>query len=114
MHENYYLPIKYKHITMKETDKIIQLLTPKNSHGFDEISNRILKISAPFIASPLTYILNKAPLNGIFPDRMKFYTIKPLYTNGNKHDMANYRQISLLISLSKLVEKVMQARLLDI
>jgi hypothetical protein len=44
---------------------------------------------------------------------MKFSIVKPLYKNGNKQDMANYRPISLLISFSKIFEKVMQARLLD-
>jgi hypothetical protein len=43
--------MKNKHIKTKETDKIIQSLTPKDSHNFDEISNRIFKISAPFIVS---------------------------------------------------------------
>jgi hypothetical protein len=83
------------------------------SHGFDEISNRILKVSAPFIVPPLTSILNKALLKGIFPDRMKFSIIKPLYKNGSKYDMANYRPISFLISSAQISENVMQARLLE-
>jgi Notch-like protein len=102
MHENYYLPVKYKHISASDRDKIIQSLTPKDSHSFDEISNRILKVSALFILFPITYILNKALFKGIFPDRMKFSIIKPLYNNGSKCDMANYRPISLLISFSKI------------
>jgi hypothetical protein len=42
-----------------EIEKIIFSLKPKNSHGYDEISSRIPKISAPFVLSPLTYIFNK-------------------------------------------------------
>jgi hypothetical protein len=113
MHENYYLPIKYKHITTKKTDKIIQSLTPNDSQGFDETSKRILKISAPFTAFPLNYILNKALLKGIFLDRIKFSTIKPLYKHGNKHEMANYKPISLSSSFSEIFETVMQATLLE-
>jgi hypothetical protein len=77
MHEKYYLPMKYKHITTKGIDKINQSLTSKDSCGFDEISNRILKISAPFIVPPLTYILNKALLKGMFPDRMNCLQLNP-------------------------------------
>jgi hypothetical protein len=105
--------MKYKYITTKEIDKIIQSLAPKDSHGFDEISNRILKVSAPFIESPVTYILNKALLKGIFPDRMKFTIFKPLFKNGSKYEMANYRPISCLISFSRIFEEVTQAGLLE-
>jgi hypothetical protein len=55
----------------------------KDSHGYDEISTRILKMSAPHILSLLTYIFNKILSTGIFPDRLKFSEVKPLYKDGN-------------------------------
>ena len=63
----------------KEITSIINALKTKNSHGFDEISITLLKISATYICSPLTYICNKSILSGIFPDRKKFSIIKPIY-----------------------------------
>jgi hypothetical protein len=62
-----------------EVNKIIQSLKIKNSHGCDEITSRILKISALSIISPLTYIFNNVLCSGIFPDRMKYSVIKPLH-----------------------------------
>jgi hypothetical protein len=50
---------------------------------------------------------------GIFPDRLKYSIIKPLYKKGNIKDISNYRPISLLTSFSKILEKVIQRRLLD-
>ena len=47
--------IKLKNSTTHEMDKIIKSLKNKTSHGYDEISDKILKASAPFILSPLTY-----------------------------------------------------------
>jgi hypothetical protein len=44
---------------------------------------------------------------------LKYSIIKPLYKKGNKKDVSNYRPISLLTSLPKMLEKVVQARLLD-
>ena len=38
----------------------------KNSSGYDEISSRILKISAPYIISPLIFISNKILNTGVF------------------------------------------------
>jgi len=54
-------------------------LKNKTSHGYDEISNKILKASAPCILSPLTYIFNKVLLSEIFPNRLKYSEIQPLY-----------------------------------
>jgi hypothetical protein len=85
----------------------------KDSHGYDEISTKILKISSPFISSPLNYICNKVLVKGIFPDRLKFSILKPLYKKGSKTDISNYRPTSLLTSSSKIFEKVMQTRLLE-
>jgi hypothetical protein len=48
--------IQFKNTSTKEIEIIITSLTTKNSCGYDEISNKILKISMPFITSPLIYI----------------------------------------------------------
>jgi hypothetical protein len=44
---------------------------------------------------------------------LKYSVIKPLYEKGNKRDVSNYRPISLLNSFSKILERVIQTRLLD-
>ena len=93
-------------------EKIIKTLRTKNSYGYDEISNWIIKLSAPFILSPLTYICNAILDTGVFPDRLKYATIKPIYKKGNTQDISNYRPISLLTSFSKIIEKLIYARLL--
>jgi len=59
--------IKIKYTTPKELEKIIKLLKSRNSHGYDGIPTKILKVSSPFVTSPLTYICNKSLWSGIFP-----------------------------------------------
>jgi len=83
----------------------------KDSHGYDEISTRLMKMSAPYIVSPLTYITNKILSTGIFPDRLNYSEVKPLYKDGNALDFSNYRPISLLTSFSKVIEKILHKRL---
>jgi len=51
----------------------------KDSYGYDEISSRILKISAPYVLSPLIYIFNKLLATGIFPERLKSYIIEHMF-----------------------------------
>jgi Notch-like protein len=72
---------------------------------------RILKISLPFIISPLTYICNKSLSTGLFPTCLKYSQINPIFKKGSKTEMSNYRPISLLTSFSKVFEKVIYNRL---
>jgi hypothetical protein len=48
---------------------------------------------------------------GIFPERLKYITVKPLNKKGDNSNMANYGPISLLKILSKVVETTMHHRL---
>jgi len=91
--------------------KIIESLKAKDSFGYDEISVKILKLSSPFISSPLNYICNKLLSPGIFPCRLKYAEVVPLLKKGDKEDTSNYRPISLLTAFSKVFEKVIYVRL---
>jgi hypothetical protein len=99
--------IKFKNTSPKEIENIIRSLKAKGSHGYDEITTKILKISTPFISSPVSYIFNKSMLSGIFP------TFKPIFKNRDKKNVANYRPISILPSFSKIIEKIMYIRLMN-
>jgi hypothetical protein len=59
----------------------------------------------------LNHICNKVLSSGIFPSRLKYAEVKPLFKKGDKKDMSNYRPISLLTAFSKVIEKVIYARL---
>jgi hypothetical protein len=74
-----YPPLVFKTSSTQEILSIIRYIQTKNSSGYDENSTKLLKISAKCICSPLTYICNKSVLTGIFPERLKYSTIKPLY-----------------------------------
>jgi hypothetical protein len=90
---------------------IIKSLKTKRSNGYDEISVEVLKISSPFIISPLTYISNKMLSTGIIPDRLKYAEIKPYCKDGCENESSNYRPISLLTSFSKILENIILSRL---
>ena len=50
-------------------------------------------------------ILSLSITNGIFPDSFKIAKITPCFKKGDKSDMFNYRPISVLPLLSKLLER---------
>ncbi|PNF44137.1 hypothetical protein B7P43_G03190, partial [Cryptotermes secundus] len=110
---NNYPKIHNKPSTPKEIEKIIKAFKTKDSCGYDQISMRIIKLSAPYISYPLSYICNKILQCGVFPDRLKYSVVKPIHKKGDKSTLANYRPISLLTSFSKIVERVMYNRLIN-
>ena len=96
----------FKSFSTHEIINIIKSLKTKESYGYDGISTKLLKISANYICSPLTHIFNKALAAGIFPQRLKYSVIKPLFKKDDKTITSNYRPISLLTSFSKVLRKL--------
>jgi hypothetical protein len=48
--------VNLKCVSSKETEDITKSLKTKNSHRYEDISTKILKLSIYYISSPLTYI----------------------------------------------------------
>jgi hypothetical protein len=94
--------IIWKHASTYEISKIIESLNTSNSCGYDEVPTKIIKLSAPYIISPLTHIFNKALSTGAFPERLKYALIRPVHKKGNKLIITKYRPISLLTSFPKI------------
>jgi hypothetical protein len=81
--------------TSVEIEKIIKSLKFSHTYRYDEISNNILEASKPFISTPLSYSCNRVLFEGVFPDRLKYATIVPVYKRGDRKDLFNYRPISI-------------------
>ena len=98
--------------TCIEIKEIISNLPNKNSSGYDNISNKLLKELCNTIIEPLYIIFNQSLEQGIFPTNrsMKHGEVVPLYKNGSKEYLANYRPITLLLTISKILEKLVYVR----
>ena len=97
-------------ITTIEIEKIISKLEPKKSSGHDGISNKLIKDLSDVISYPMTIIFNQSIQTGRFPTAMKWADITPLYKSKNKYETTNYRPISLLLTISKILEKAVYSR----
>ena len=84
----------------------IKSLSNSSAFGIDTLSNRLVKISNHNIAHILADITNNCFETGKFPEFWKKGKINALHKKGSKTDVNNYRPITLLCSLSKIVEKV--------
>ena len=96
--------------TVTEIKQIIENLKSKPSSGYDGINNILLKEIKDSISIPLSIIFNKSLEEGIFPNKMKQADVSPLFKSKARNDKTNYRPISLLVTLLKVLEKIMYKR----
>ena len=92
--------------TSQEIWSLISKLPNKKSSGFNNVDNIILKEIKECISPKLAEIFNRSMLPGKFPDKMKWAEVVPLCKAKEKFLRNYYRPISLLITISKLLEKI--------
>jgi hypothetical protein len=97
---------KFKPVTNEQVYKIINQLKSKPSVGHDGLSTITVKYLASLLTEPLTLLINQSLKAGIFPDKLKLAKIIPIHKKDDVHLLENYRPISVLPSLSKVVETV--------
>ena len=88
------------------TDLLLSLNTSK-ANGPDGISATMLKSTAYSIAPGLTKLFNKSISTGQLPSPWKTSSIVPIPKGNDKSSVTNYRPISLLSILSKILERHM-------
>jgi Reverse transcriptase (RNA-dependent DNA polymerase) len=107
------IPLEFGLISQAEFITIINNLEPKSSNDIDGISNKILKFLKFEIATPLVHLFNLSLQTGDFPENLKTSRTVPIFKAGDPTLCDNYRPISLLSSISKVLEKAVACRLVN-
>ena len=89
----------------------IKSLKNNKSNGTFSISNKLFKKFKKPLSTPLTLLINLTFTKGKFPDILKIGKIFPIHKKNCKTDVNNYRPISLLSNISKIIEKIVHDRL---
>ena len=99
---------KFRAISEQEVITELQLsnLKVSKSTGVDTIPARVLKISANIMAPSISWIFNLSLRKGIFVDESKKAWVLPVYKSGNRQNCENYRPISILPFISKVLERL--------
>ena len=79
-------------------------------YGSQCIPVNILQLLKNDASIPLSKIFNLSMQTGIHPDCLKLAMVIPIHKKGSKLEVGNYRPISLLSNMNKLLEKIIHER----
>ena len=96
-----------------EVKNAITSLKNVKSNGSDGISSKIFKATSDLIAEPLVYLINHSVSTGCFPSILKIGTIIPILKKDDPDNIQNYRPITILSALSKVIERVVYVRIVN-
>ena len=103
--------LNYRTLTRILSFPFFSKLDISKSTGLDGIGPRFLKLSSGVITTSITFIVKKCLETSTFPLSWKRANVTPLYKNGPRDEINNYRPISVLPTLTKLIEKFIQKHL---
>ena len=110
---SYYDDIKFKDLNFEfsETypEKILNIfkgLKPSKATGIDNSSGKFLKDGADILARPISQLCKFSIKLSLFPRSCKIAKVKLLFKKGSKTDPQNYCAVSLLLILSKIIERI--------
>ena len=92
---------------------MLKKINPAKSTGFDDIPPKLIKLASDELSSPITELVNASIRELVYPHDMKKAEVSPLYKVQKENDMLkeNYRPVSILPILGKVLEIVMADQL---
>ena len=103
---------KFSYVTTAEISRHPRKLKRNKSVGADELPPGYLKDISDSIAKPFAHIVNMSLQTGEVPEDFKIAKITPLFKSGSPKETDNYRPISVLPIMSKILEKIVHNQLM--
>ncbi|XP_046679234.1 uncharacterized protein LOC124366677 [Homalodisca vitripennis] len=104
--------MEWEEVSPKLITALVKNFRSSKSQDVYGMSGEVLKSVIDAIADPLCKAINCCLRFGVFPDYMKISRTIPIYKKGDHQELANYRPISIIPVLAKVMESVMKIQLL--
>ena len=104
---------KIKKIGLATLRKAVKKMKGKRVHGRDEIDSYSLKLTAPLIEDSLLHLVNLSIESQNFATPWKPQLILPFHKKKEKTKVENYRPVSHLVEVGKLVEYIVGDQILE-
>ncbi|CAB4032180.1 Hypothetical predicted protein [Paramuricea clavata] len=92
----------FEEIGLSTVNCLLKTINANKATGPDKIPGRLLKIAADILSPSLTRIFNRSLSMGIYPTDWKMAKVLPIFKNGEKCDLSNYRPISIISAVAKV------------
>ena len=106
-------PFKFQKVSLEQVNNEIRRLNTKKATTFKNIPAKVLKSNSDVCSDSLQLIFNNSIENGLFPDSLKLADITPLHKMDEKTRKKNYRPVSVLPTVSKVFERIMDCQITD-
>ena len=102
-------------LTINSSDvyNVMTQLDPNKAMGIDGISPKVLKHCAIALCEPIAYLCQLSIDQGYLPGEWKLHLITTIFKSGDRSQICNYRPISLLCIISKVLEKLVFNHVID-
>ena len=105
--------LTFSYVSVDFVEKELRKLKRNKAAGPDSLPPNLLKDCARIIARPVAHIINLSLKSSIVPTSWKSAKVTPIYKSGNSELFSNYRPISVLPILSKILERAVHNQLYD-
>jgi hypothetical protein len=102
---------KFTRVAEESVQAELRKLKKKKAAGLDDIPPSSLKDAADVLSGPLTIIINLSFKTGVFPTDWKSSKLTPVHKSGAKDCIENYRPISVIPAISKIIERMVRRQL---
>lgn len=96
--------INMEAVSETEVVQAIKKIKPKMTTGPDGVPAFVIKDCAQIFAYPLSILFNLCISSSCFPSLWKRSKVCPVFKKGDKHDIANFRAISIICNFCKIFE----------
>eukprot|EP00795_Rhopilema_esculentum_P010406 gene10406-19107_t len=103
----------FRSLSKLEIEKYLKSIKRNKSTGIDNLPSCLLKDAARTISAPLTHLINLSLQTRIFRADRKRAKIVPVHKSGSRSSLDNYRPISVLPVLSKVIEKTVHRQVME-
>ena len=100
-------------VTVLEVANIIKQLKPSTTKDYYGLQTTLLQRNILIFARPLCMLVNQSINDSVFPKTLKIGCITPIHKAGCKMDLKNYRPVSILPAISKIIEKAVTQQITE-
>ena len=104
---------EFKAVLIEDVKRVLTNIPENKATGLDDIPAKMIKMAMSYIVSPLTHLINFSLTSGVIPKEWKTAVVIPIFKSEDVFELSNYRPISILLILSKAIERIVHEQVTE-